>query len=148
MVGSPYYVAPEVLLKHYGPEADVWTAGVILYILLSGVPPFWAGMTIWFTSKNINSFSVVLLLKILSVWNSETQQGIFDAVLKGHIDFESDPWPLISDSAKDLIRKMLCSRPCDRLTAHEVLCMLTFLWYPKVLSKVRLHNFCFYTELE
>lgn len=52
----------------------------------------------------------------------ETQQGIFDAVLKGHIDFESDPWPLISDSAKDLIRKMLCSRPSDRLTAHEVLC--------------------------
>lgn len=94
VVGSPYYVAPEVLLKHYGPEADVWTAGVILYILLSGVPPFWA----------------------------ETQQGIFDAVLKGHIDFESDPWPLISDSAKDLIRRMLCSRPADRLTAHAVLC--------------------------
>ncbi|KAH1263977.1 Calcium-dependent protein kinase 4 [Glycine max] len=94
VVGSPYYVAPEVLLKHYGPEADVWTAGVILYILLSGVPPFWA----------------------------ETQQGIFDAVLKGLIDFDSDPWPLISDSAKDLIRKMLCSRPSERLTAHQVLC--------------------------
>ncbi|XP_010909026.1 calcium-dependent protein kinase 26 isoform X2 [Elaeis guineensis] len=94
VVGSPYYVAPEVLLKHYGPEADVWTAGVILYILLSGVPPFWA----------------------------ETQQGIFDAVLKGVIDFDSDPWPLISDSAKDLIRKMLCSSPSERLTAHEVLC--------------------------
>ncbi|KAH9612218.1 hypothetical protein KSS87_005578 [Heliosperma pusillum] len=94
VVGSPYYVAPEVLLKHYGPEADVWTAGVILYILLSGVPPFWA----------------------------ETQQGIFDAVLKGHIDFDSDPWPLISDSAKDLIRKMLCLQPKERLTAHQVLC--------------------------
>ncbi|XAR73072.1 Non-specific serine/threonine protein kinase [Bertholletia excelsa] len=94
VVGSPYYVAPEVLLKHYGPEADVWTAGVILYILLSGLPPFWA----------------------------ETQQGIFDAVLKGHIDFESEPWPRISESAKDLIRKMLSSRPSERLTAHEVLC--------------------------
>ncbi|KAJ8570965.1 hypothetical protein K7X08_037937 [Anisodus acutangulus] len=68
--------------------------GVILYILLSGVPPFWA----------------------------ETQQGIFDAVLKGHIDFDSDPWPLISVSAKDLIRKMLCMQPSERLTAHEVLC--------------------------
>ncbi|PKU84011.1 calcium-dependent protein kinase 26 [Dendrobium catenatum] len=94
VVGSPYYVAPEVLCKHYGPEADVWTAGVILYILLSGVPPFWA----------------------------ETQQGIFEAVLKGHVDFDSEPWPLISDSAKDLIRRMLCPSPKDRLTAHEVLC--------------------------
>ncbi|CAL5015241.1 unnamed protein product [Urochloa decumbens] len=94
VVGSPYYVAPEVLCKNYGPAADVWTAGVILYILLSGVPPFWA----------------------------ETQQGIFDAVLKGVIDFDSDPWPVISDSAKDLIRRMLNPRPAERLTAHEVLC--------------------------
>ncbi|MBA0861846.1 hypothetical protein Goshw_001747 [Gossypium schwendimanii] len=98
VVGSPYYVAPEVLLKHYGPEADVWTAGVILYILLSGVPPFWA----------------------------ETQQGIFDTVLKGNIDFDSDPWPVISDSAKDLIRKMLCSQPSERLTAHEVVYIIFF----------------------
>lgn len=94
IVGSPYYVAPEVLKKHYGPEADVWSAGVILYILLCGVPPFWA----------------------------ETESGIFDAVLQGEIDFNSDPWPSISDAAKDLIRKMLTPHVSKRLKAHQVLC--------------------------
>ncbi|BAT96505.1 Calcium-dependent protein [Vigna angularis] len=94
VVGSPYYVAPEVLRKNYGPECDVWSAGVIIYILLSGVPPFW----------------------------DETEQGIFEQVLKGELDFVSEPWPSISESAKDLVRRMLVRDPKKRLTAHEVLC--------------------------
>ncbi|KAK3137878.1 hypothetical protein QOZ80_5AG0361610 [Eleusine coracana subsp. coracana] len=93
LVGSAYYVAPEVLKRRYGAEADIWSAGVILYILLSGVPPFWA----------------------------ENEEGIFDAVLQGHIDFSSDPWPSISKGAKDLVKKMLRQDPKERLTAAEIL---------------------------
>ncbi|KAL2327327.1 hypothetical protein Fmac_020754 [Flemingia macrophylla] len=93
VVGSPYYVAPEVLRKRYGPEADVWSAGVILYILLSGVPPFWG----------------------------ETEQEIFEAILHNELDFTSDPWPVISESAKDLVRKMLVRDPSKRISAHDVL---------------------------
>ncbi|EFJ07310.1 calcium dependent protein kinase 34 [Selaginella moellendorffii] len=93
IVGSAYYVAPEVLKKSYGPEADVWSAGVILYVLLAGVPPFWA----------------------------ETEQGIFEAVLRGHLDLNGSPWPTISASAKDLVRKMLKPNPRERLSAADVL---------------------------
>uniref|UniRef100_A0A803LWC4 non-specific serine/threonine protein kinase n=1 Tax=Chenopodium quinoa TaxID=63459 RepID=A0A803LWC4_CHEQI len=93
LVGSAYYVAPEVLRRSYGAEADVWSAGVILYILLSGVPPFWG----------------------------ENEQGIFDAILRGILDFTSDPWPSISSSAKDLVKKMLRQEPKDRLSALDAL---------------------------
>ncbi|KAL5701368.1 non-specific serine/threonine protein kinase [Ranunculus cassubicifolius] len=93
IVGSAYYVAPEVLRRSYGKEIDIWSAGVILYILLSGVPPFWA----------------------------ETEKGIFDAILQGDIDFESAPWPAISRSAKDLVRKMLTQDPRKRITSAQVL---------------------------
>ncbi|CAK0786958.1 Calcium-dependent protein kinase 2 [Coccomyxa viridis] len=93
VVGSAYYVAPEVLKRRYGKEADIWSCGVILYILLSGVPPFWG----------------------------ETEQQIFDAVAKGHIDFKTDPWPNVSSEAKDAVRVMLQQDPKKRATANEIL---------------------------
>ncbi|XP_047954268.1 calcium-dependent protein kinase 2-like [Salvia hispanica] len=93
VVGSAYYVAPEVLRRKYGKEADVWSAGVMLYILLSGVPPFWG----------------------------DNERAIFDSVLRGNVDFETKPWPSISESAKDLVRKMLTMDPKKRITAAQVL---------------------------
>ncbi|KAL8129345.1 hypothetical protein V2J09_018500 [Rumex salicifolius] len=93
IVGSPYYMAPEVLKRNYGPEVDVWSAGVILYILLCGVPPFWA----------------------------ETEQGVAQAIIRSAIDFKRDPWPKVSDNAKDLVRRMLDPDPKKRLTAQAVL---------------------------
>ncbi|XP_077247655.1 calcium-dependent protein kinase 2-like [Tasmannia lanceolata] len=93
IVGSAYYIAPEVLKRRYGPEVDIWSIGVMLYILLCGVPPFWA----------------------------ESEHGIFNAILRGHVDFTSDPWPSISVGAKDLVKKMLNSDPKQRLTAFQVL---------------------------
>ncbi|KAK6787898.1 hypothetical protein RDI58_016423 [Solanum bulbocastanum] len=93
IVGSPYYMAPEVLRRNYGLEVDVWSAGVILYILLCGVPPFWA----------------------------ETEEGIAHAIVKGTIDFNRDPWPRVSDEAKDLVKGMLDANPYNRFTVEEVL---------------------------
>lgn len=52
---------------------------------------------------------------------AESEQGIFDAILRGHLDFSSEPWPSISSSAKDLVKKMLRADPKERLSAVDVL---------------------------
>ncbi|KAK4784242.1 hypothetical protein SAY86_018610 [Trapa natans] len=93
IVGSPFYIAPEVLVGDYNQAADVWSAGVILYILLSGMPPFWG----------------------------KTKSSIFDAVKAADLQFPSDQWDHISESARTLIRGMLCVDPSQRFSAQEVL---------------------------
>ncbi|XP_050227279.1 calcium-dependent protein kinase 26 isoform X2 [Mercurialis annua] len=92
-VGSPFYIAPEVLVGEYNQAADLWSAGVILYILLSGMPPFWG----------------------------KTKSRIFDAVRAADLRFAPDPWDTISAFARDLISGMLCVDSSKRLTAAQVL---------------------------
>ncbi|XAR57981.1 Non-specific serine/threonine protein kinase [Bertholletia excelsa] len=93
IVGSAYYVAPEVLKRKSGPESDVWSIGVITYILLCGRRPFW----------------------------DRTEDGIFKEVLKKKPDFHRKPWPAISNSAKDFVKKLLVKDPRARLTAAQAL---------------------------
>lgn len=63
----------------------------------------------------------LFLVRYFAQITAETEKGIFDVILKGEIDFKSEPWPLISDSAKDLVRKMLTQDPRKRITSAQVL---------------------------
>ncbi|CAI5481194.1 unnamed protein product [Closterium sp. Yama58-4] len=92
-IGSHMYMAPEVINKSYSAEADVWSAGVVLYVLLAGVPPFWAS----------------------------TESGVLDAIVSKPLNLSFPPWPSISAEAKDLIKEMLKKDPAERITLDAVL---------------------------
>lgn len=92
-VGTPYYVAPEVLNKNYDKSCDIWSIGVITYILLCGYPPFYG--------------------------DSDSQ--IFDSVRSGKFDFPSPEWDSISKAAKDFVCCLLKKDPKKRLTATEAM---------------------------
>lgn len=94
IVGSAYYVAPEVLHRSYSTEADIWSIGVIAYILLCGSRPFWA----------------------------RTESGIFRAVLKADPTFDEQPWPALSSEARDFVKRLLNKDPRKRMTAAQALC--------------------------
>nr|XP_023885944.1 CDPK-related kinase 1-like isoform X1 [Quercus suber] len=93
IVGSAYYVAPEVLHRSYGTEGDMWSIGVIAYILLCGSRPFWA----------------------------RTESGIFRAVLKADPSFDEAPWPSLSPDAIDFVKRLLNKDYRKRLTAAQAL---------------------------
>lgn len=93
-VGTSYYVAPEVLKKkQYGNECDMWSLGVVLFMLLSGKSP----------------------------WLADTEPAILSAVVNGKYVFVESDWVGISDSARDLVKKLLCIDPNTRLTATQAL---------------------------
>lgn len=92
--GTPGYVAPEVLAqKPYGKAVDVWSMGVIAYILLCGYPPFY----------------------------DESDANLFAQILKGEFEFDSPYWDEISDSAKDFIRHLICVDVERRYTCRQAL---------------------------
>ncbi|XP_059198347.1 serine/threonine-protein kinase DCLK2 isoform X2 [Centropristis striata] len=94
--GTPTYVAPEIISESgYGLKVDIWAAGVITYILLCGFPPFRS--------------------------ESNLQEDLFDQILLGRLDFPSPYWDNITDSAKELIGKMLQVNAEARYTAQDIL---------------------------
>jgi len=92
--GSPGYVAPEILTaESYDKSVDMWSVGVIIYILLSGYPPFYA----------------------------DSAPALFKKIMDVKYDFDDSVWDDISDSAKDLIRNLLVKEPAKRFTAKQCL---------------------------
>ncbi|GMH55722.1 hypothetical protein TrRE_jg10048 [Triparma retinervis] len=91
--GTPGYVAPEILKgKEYGAEVDMWSLGVILYILICGFPPFY----------------------------EEHTPELFKIIKRGEYDFPEPYWDDVSEEAKDLISKLLIVDPKKRYTAAQV----------------------------
>ena len=83
----------QVLRSHYYSKADIWSIGVILYILLSGEPPFFG----------------------------DSDDAIFQSILRGELDLASEPWREISAGAKECVQLMLVSNPRRRATTQQVL---------------------------
>jgi len=96
--GTPQYVAPEVIKGGkepytYGKECDLWSAGIILFILLGGYPPFY----------------------------DSSEPRLFRKIREGKYDMNDPVWKEVSPEAKDLIAALLCVDPAKRLTVDQVL---------------------------
>lgn len=92
-LGSAYYIAPEILEGRYNYMADMWSIGVIMFILLTGYAPF----------------------------NGHDDQAIFDAIQRGKYEDDTEEWRAISKSAKGVIRKLLQKNVANRISAEELL---------------------------
>lgn len=92
-VGSFYYVAPEVLSGCYDVRADLWSIGVILFMLLSGSPPF----------------------------NGSRPEDILEQVAVGQVKFDAPVWRNVSNPPKGLIKQLLSRDPEHRPAAEEAL---------------------------
>jgi hypothetical protein len=100
-VGTPYYIAPEVLEgRGYGRAVDMWSVGVVAFTMLGGYPPFFG----------------------------DTERDIFRRVSRGTYSFGGPEWSPRSAAARDFVRRLLVNPPWRRLTASEALCHPWLLW--------------------
>lgn len=93
MSGSPYYIAPEVFLQNYNNKIDIWSMGVVLYIMLSGKVPF----------------------------PGRTEPEIIQNVIKGEFHFNHPTFANVSEDCKDLIKNCLVKDHDKRFTATQSL---------------------------
>eukprot|EP00585_Thalassiosira_rotula_P012689 CAMPEP_0196130836 /NCGR_PEP_ID=MMETSP0910-20130528/1071_1 /TAXON_ID=49265 /ORGANISM="Thalassiosira rotula, Strain GSO102" /LENGTH=396 /DNA_ID=CAMNT_0041390217 /DNA_START=228 /DNA_END=1418 /DNA_ORIENTATION=- len=93
IVGTPYYIAPEVLRKKYDKSCDLWSIGVIAYVMLLGYPPF----------------------------NGKTNKEVHDSVLRGRCRFPSAGLSSISSEARNFVRRLLQKNPRKRSTIEQAL---------------------------
>ncbi|XP_066487545.1 serine/threonine-protein kinase 33 isoform X2 [Tiliqua scincoides] len=92
--GTPIYMAPEVISAHdYSQQCDVWSIGVIMYMLLCGEPPFMAG----------------------------SEEKLFDVIKKGDLQFKHSIWDSVSEAGKHVLQLLLKVDPAHRITANELL---------------------------
>merc|ERR1712039_477649 len=91
--GTPYYVAPQVLAGKYDQLSDLWSVGVIMYVLLCGYPPFFG----------------------------DSDAEVLSKVRLGNFSFNAADWKAVSEDAKQLIRMLLKMNPKDRYTAEQAL---------------------------
>jgi calcium-dependent protein kinase len=92
MVGTPYYVAPEILKGKYVSKCDLWSCGVLMYMMLSGYIPF----------------------------NGDTAEEVYDKVLEGRYSLKQKEWKKVSEQGKDLLSHLLI-KDYKRYTAEETL---------------------------
>ena len=92
-VGTPYYLAPEVLRRRYGKACDMWSVGVVMYMLLCGYPPF----------------------------NGHTDEEVFATIRRGRCHFSKSDWSGVSGEGRDFVRRLLQKDPEKRMTALQAL---------------------------
>ncbi|XP_053576585.1 serine/threonine-protein kinase 33 [Bombina bombina] len=92
--GTPIYMAPEVINAHdYSRQCDIWSIGVIMYMLLCGEAPFMGS----------------------------SEDKLFESITKGKLNFSHDIWKSVSEAAKDVLQRLLKVDPAYRITAHELI---------------------------